>query len=298
MFIDDLSVNYQVGYYRKPHVGDPEPKYYLFTHRDFMVLYNGDRIISVNITRNVGIPVNLKLDMKTPVTFTHSVHWSRTDVPFNKRAEFHNGARPTKHQMEAHWLWVLNSSLLVILLTGLLSMILLRTLKNDIARYLQIDEIDQIEVAEARKEGTLDEIDDSGWKRIRFDVFRPPAYPMLFSAIIGVGAQILMISSFLLVLAVVGYFYPGNHGRLYVASIVGYAVTSYVAGYVSSKKFREFGGEDWMVCCLLAATLYFIPFLIVFGVVNSIAISYGSSTAIPFSSILAVILLWAFVPSH
>merc|ERR1719150_1375821 len=123
---------------------------------------------------------------------TYSVHWSRTDVPFNKRAEFHTGSKPNRHQLEAHWLWVLNSSLLVILLTGLLSMILLRTLKNDIARYLQVDDMDQAEAALARTEGTYEEIDDSGWKRIRFDVFRAPKFPMLFAAIVGVGAQILM----------------------------------------------------------------------------------------------------------
>jgi len=293
MFVDDLPVYYQVGYYRKPHAGDPNPKYYLFTHRDFHVLFNGDRIISVNITRNVGIPVNLREDMKTPVTFTYSVKWSKTDIKFKDRNKFK--ARPTKHQLEAHWLWVLNSSLLVILLTGLLSMILLRTLKNDIARYLQVDEIDQLEAAAARGDGTYDEIDDSGWKRIRFDVFRAPEYPMLFAAIIGVGAQILMVASFLLLLSVVGYFYPGNHGRLYVAALVLYALTSYVSGYVSSKKFKEFGGEDWMVCCLTTACMYAVPFLLIFSLVNTIAISYGSSAALPFATILAVVLLWAFI---
>jgi len=295
MFIDDLPVYYQVGYYRKPHKGDPTPKYYLFTHRDFHILYNDNRIISVNITRNVGIPVNLQPDQQSQVSFTYSVHWSRTNIPFKDRNIWQTGARITPGQMEAHWLWVLNSSLLVILLTGLLSMILLRTLKNDIARYLQLDQIDATEAMEARKDGTFDEIDDSGWKRIRGHVFRPPEYPMVFSAIIGVGAQILMISTFLLILAVVGYFYPGNHGRLYVAAIIAYSVTAYVAGYISSKKFKEFKGEDWMICCFLTSTLYFAPLLFTFIIINSIAISYGSSTALPFGTILAMVLLWAFV---
>jgi hypothetical protein len=294
MIIDDLDVYYQVGYYRKPHAGDPNPKYYLFTHRDFHILYNGERIISVNITRNVGIPVNLREDMKTKVSFTYSVHWSRTNVPFKDRDKFHNHIQITTRQMEAHWLWVLNSSLLVILLTGLLSMILLRTLKNDIARYLQVDDMDQAEAALARAEGAYDEIDDSGWKRIRFDVFRAPKFPMVFSAIVGVGAQILMIVSFLLLLSVVGYFYPGNHGRLYVAAVFSYSITSYVAGYVSSRKYKEFGGEDWMICCLMTAGIYSGPFLVVFAIVNTVAISYGSSAALPFGTILAIILLWAF----
>ncbi len=61
--------------------------------------------------------------------------------------EFHLGSKPNKYVIEAHWLWILNSCLLVFLLTGFFSMILLRTLKNDVARYLQMDKADQMERA-------------------------------------------------------------------------------------------------------------------------------------------------------
>ena len=50
-----------------------------------------------------------------------------------------------------------------------------------------------------------------------------------------------------------------------------------------------------MICCLMTGSLFFAPFLFVFSVVNSIAISYGSSAALPFSTILAMCLLWAFI---
>merc|ERR1719173_218096 len=147
-------------------------------------------------------------------------------------------------------------------------MILLRTLKNDVARYLQLDQIDQEEAVEARLAGTYDEIDDSGWKRIRFDVFRAPKRTMLFSSVIGVGAQILLIVTFLMFLAVVGYFYPGNHGRLVFASVILYAFTSYVAGYVAASKYKDFGESDWMFSCILTSMLYAVPFICVFALVN------------------------------
>merc|ERR1719461_1629666 len=137
-------------------------KHYLITHRTFHILYNVDRVISCNITRSFGKPVYLPPVKTTPsvkVDFTYSVKWSPTNVPFSERWAFHLNANPTRHQMEAHWLWVINSSLLVVLLTGLLAMILLRTLKNDVARYLQLDQIDQEEAAEARLTGTYEEID-------------------------------------------------------------------------------------------------------------------------------------------
>merc|ERR1712048_22817 len=271
-------------------------KHYLITHRSFHILYNADRVISCNITKHFGRPVFLpptSTGQKVTVDFTYSVRWSPTNVKFSDRWAFHLNANPTRHQMEAHWLWVLDSSLLVVLLTGLLSMILLRTLKNDVARYLQLDQIDQEEAADAREKGTFEEIDDSGWKRIRFDVFRSPPYPMLYSSVIGVGAQILMITVFLLFLAVVGYFYPGNHGRLYLCSIILYSTTAYVAGYIST--YKQFGGEDWMLSCAVTSSLFGLPFLCVFGLVNSVAWYHKSSVALPFVTILTIILLWAFV---
>lgn len=294
MFIDDLPVFGQVGFVRND--GSTDPKHYLITHRSFHILYNVDRVISCNITKNFGRPLLLPRGAESlNVDFTYSVKWSPTEVKFADRWAFHLNANPTRHQMEAHWLWVLNSSLLVVLLTGLLAMILLRTLKNDVARYLQLDQIDQEEAADARKDGTFDEYDDSGWKRIRFDVFRPPARPMLFTSMIGVGAQILMITVFLLILACIGYFYPGNHGRIYLCAILLYSTTAYVAGYIASSGHKQFGGEDWMLSCGLTASLYFVPFLAVFGLVNSVAWYHKSSVALPFGTILCIILLWAFV---
>lgn len=146
--------------------------------------------------------------------------------------------------------------------------------------------------------GIVTDVDDSGWKRIRSDVFRAPSLPYLFSSIVGCGAQILMIAFFLLTLAVIGYFYPGNHGRIYVAAIFLYSFTAYIAGYVASSKLKELVGtesHDWMVSCGITSSLFAGPYLIVFSIVNSIAAYHKSSIALPFATIVAIILLWAFV---
>ena len=48
---------------------------------------------------------------------------------------------------------------------------------------------------------------------------------------------------------VIGYFYPGNHGRIYVAIFL-YWFTAYIAGYTTSSKLKELIGaeaHDWMV---------------------------------------------------
>lgn len=117
--------------------------------------------------------------------------------------------------VEIHWLSIVNSFVLVLLLTAFLAFILLRVLKNDFARYLDVDEEDV--------DGSLEE---SGWKLIRGDVFRPPSYPMLFSSCIGTGVQLLVIFCSIVLLAVVGMFYHGNRGTLYTVGIILYALTA------------------------------------------------------------------------
>jgi len=61
-------------------------------------------------------------------------------------------------------------------------MIIIRTLRRDIARYNSME--DSAEEA----------LEESGWKLVHGDVFRPPRYPRLFASLIGSGIQILGMS--------------------------------------------------------------------------------------------------------
>lgn len=56
-------------------------------------------------------------------------------------------------------------------------MIIIRTLRRDIARY-------------NADEGPDEAIEETGWKLVHGDVFRPPRYSRLFAALIGSGVQI------------------------------------------------------------------------------------------------------------
>ena len=61
-------------------------------------------------------------------------------------------------------------------------MIIIRTLNRDIARYNADDGLD-----DALEEKT-------GWKLVHGDVFRPPRYSLLFSAVVGTGVQIFLMT--------------------------------------------------------------------------------------------------------
>jgi hypothetical protein len=204
-----------------------EDKRYLFTHVQFNVLYNNNQVIAVNVTSDLRKVVELG-ELKPneqSVRFTYAVKWHPTDTPFEERVYlpslFFNS------EMEIHWLSIMNSFVLVILLTGFLSIIIMRVLKSDYSRYNE-EEADE---------------EDYGWKLVHGDVFRFPAAKNLFCAMVGTGAQFLCVAGGLLLLALVGMFYPGSHGSLYTATIVLYALTSAVAGGISARLFRQMHGQ-------------------------------------------------------
>ncbi|CAL9080137.1 unnamed protein product [Musa acuminata var. zebrina] len=157
--------------------------------------------------------------------------------------------------LEIHWFSIVNSCVTVLLLTGFLATILLRVLKNNFLRYSLIEE-------------SLEDQEDSGWKHILGDVFRFPKNKSLFSAIIGSGTQLLVLTMFIFLLALVGVFYPYNRGALYTALVVIYALTSGIAGYTASSFY------SYHLNLLLIGCVFFGPLFLTFFFLNIVAICY------------------------
>ncbi len=128
--------------------------------------------------------------------FTYSVHWKPTVKRFENR--FNRYLEYDFFEHKIHWFSVFNSIMMVIFLCGLVALILLRTLRNDFARYAKEEDVDL--------EGIQGIGEDSGWKQIHGDVFRAPEHLILFSALYGTGSQLIF-----LVLAVILYAMLGMH---------------------------------------------------------------------------------------
>ena len=88
--------------------------------------------------------------------------------------------------------------MMVIFLVGLVSMILMRTLRKDYARYSKDEDLDDME---------KDLGDEYGWKQVHGDVFRPAANPLIFSALIGSGYQIAVVVFIVICFAILGDLY-------------------------------------------------------------------------------------------
>jgi transmembrane 9 superfamily protein 3 len=124
---------------------------------------------------------------------------------------------------------------MVIFLTGLVSMILMRTLRNDYAKYARDD--DDLETLER------DVSEESGWKLVHGDVFRPPRSLALLSALVGVGTQLSALILLVILLAIIGMLYIGR-GAIVTTFIVCYALTSFISGYVSGALYSRHGGMN------------------------------------------------------
>jgi len=221
----------------------------------------------------------LRDDEKLNIEFTYGATWTPTDIPFEKRRNLYEGF--FVQELEIHWLSIMNSTVLVILLTGFLAIIIMRVLKADYSRY-------------ARAEEEEDE-EDYGWKLIHGDVFRFPGHKNLFSSFLGIGAQFMSVVLGILILALLGMFYPNNGGNMYTAAIVLYALTSALSGFTAARMYKQLGGERWAWNIILTATLFAGPLFLAFSYVNSVAIYYHVTVSLPFLTILEIISIWAFV---
>ncbi|KAF6175526.1 hypothetical protein GIB67_038100, partial [Kingdonia uniflora] len=236
-------------------------KHLFYTPKCVTVRYNGDQIIHVNLTQESPKP----LEVGKTIDVTYSVKWISTNITFTRRFNVYLDYPFFKHQI--HWFSIFNSFMMVIFLTGLVSTILMRTLRNDYAKYARED--DDLKTLER------DVSEESGWKLMHGDVFRPPRNLVLFSAIVGTGAQLTMLVLLVILLAIVGMLYIGR-GAIVTTFIVCYALTSFISSYVSGGLYSHIRGKSWIKSMILTASLFlFMCFGIEF-ILNTFAIFYGS----------------------
>nr|KJB15313.1 hypothetical protein B456_002G170500 [Gossypium raimondii] len=215
------------------------------------------------------------------------------DVLYNKDRVIEISARMDPHllvdltedkEVDAEFMYTVKWKETVLLLTGFLATILMRVLKNDFIKYGQDEE-------------AADDQEETGWKYIHGDVFRFPKYKSLFAAALGSGTQLFTLTVFIFMLALVGVFYPYNRGALFTALVVIYALTSGIAGYVATSFYCQLEGTNWVRNLLLTGCLFCGPLFLTFCFLNTVAIAYSATAALPFGTIVVIVLIWTLVTS-
>ncbi len=74
-----------------------------------------------------------------------------------------------------------------------------------------------------------------------------------------------------------------------------YALTAGVAGYVAAVSYKMMGGTNWVRNVLLTTALFCGPMLATFSFLNTVAIVYRSTAALPFGTICIILVIWALI---
>ncbi|KAI1850065.1 hypothetical protein JX266_004444 [Neoarthrinium moseri] len=260
-------------------------------------------------------------DATLTIPYTYSVYFREDDsIEWNRRWDlyFVNQEEGSK----IHWLAIVNSLIICGLLTGIVLIILAKTIRTDIKGYKEVSAEDgKLRVRRGRKagartprsekptgglleqedqpedEGGLSSDDEgledvTGWKLLHADVFRKPEYGYLLAPLVGSGMQLLFMAFGLVLLSAIGILNPSFRGGFISAGVGLFIFAGLFSGYFSAKVYKTFDGKDFGKNALVTAMLF--PGLL-FGclfILNLFVWAQASSTAIPFGTLIAILTLW------
>jgi len=92
--------------------------------------------------------------------------------------------------------------------------------------------------------------------------------------------------------ALLGFLSPANRGGLLTAFLLLFVFMGYFAGYNSARHYKMFKGKAWKQNTFLTATLLPGIIFVMFFILNLFVWSTNSSAAVPFMTIIALMLLW------
>jgi transmembrane 9 superfamily protein 2/4 len=266
-----------------------------------------------NADDSAGGTVNIPYTYSVYFREDETIEWSRRwDLYFVNQEE---GSR-------IHWLAIVNSIIICGLLTGIVMIILARTIRTDIKGYKDA----MVEDGKLRlkrknrsgnrtpkeKPGLLDQGDDAvndadvsseeealedvtGWKLLHADVFRTPQFGSLLAPLVGSGMQLMFMAVGLVLLSALGILNPSFRGGFISVGVGLFVFAGLFSGYFSSRVFKSFDGKDYRANALVTALLFpGLVFALVF-VLNLFVWAQASSTAIPFGTLIAIVLLWLCV---
>ena len=180
---------------------------------------------------------------------------------------------------QIHWFSIINSLMIVLFLSGMVAMIMMRTLHRDISKYNQLETQDEAQ-------------EETGWKLVHGDVFRPPAHYGLLCVFVGTGVQFFSMTLVTMAFAVLGFLSPANRGGLMTAMLLLWVIMGLFAGYASARLFKMFKGTDWKMNYVKTAFLFPACIFVIFFILNSLIWGEQSSGAVPFGTMIALVCLW------
>ena len=241
---------------------------------------SGSVSASCNDATAMSTPMQISQGTQS-VLYTYDVKWERSNVAWASRWDTYLKIKENR----IHWFSIINSLLVVLLLTGLIALVLVRTLHKDIAKYNSI-------VMDEESSALDDMSEEAGWKLVHGDVFRKPRHAKLLAVFMGSGIQILCMVFACLALAAIGLLSPANRGSYIMAMLLLFTFMGSIAGYISARVYKMFKGEDWKTTTLWSGLVFpGVAFSVFFGL-NLLLWYKDSSAAVPFAAMTVILVLW------
>jgi len=309
---------YPVGFKAPPsYTTLDKDEYFLYNHVKFILRYNeadnnsikvvgfdahpvsivhsgenGEKTCSHEISPSNALktfqPIRAKTEENSQesalrIMYSYEVSWEPSQIAWADRWDIYMVQSPDD---EVHLFSILNSLMIVVLLTGAVATIMIRTLKKDIATYNEMQ-------AMGASEGLEEE---GGWKLMHGDVFRPPArFKLLLCVTVGTGVQITASFVLTLVCALCGFLSTMKKGQTLTSVILLYVLCGSVAGYVSARLDKFFECKNWKKTSILTAAGFPAVLVSMFLFLDVLLSFQGAATAVSIWTIMILFLLWLFV---
>ncbi|XP_074580505.1 transmembrane 9 superfamily member 7-like [Curcuma longa] len=299
--IHSYENGFRVGYKGRDN------KYYLNNHLSFRVMYHKDaesddfRIVGFEATPSsvkhdytvwddknpkvssctsdskISPGSNLPQEVAedTYVVFSYDVTFQSSDIKWASRWDTYL----LMNDDQIHWFSIINSLMIVLFLSGMVAMIMLRTLYRDIANYNQLESQDEAQ-------------EETGWKLVHGDAFRPPLNSGLLCVYVGTGVQFFGMTLVTMIFALLGFLSPSNRGGLMTAMVLLWVFMGIFAGYSSARLYKMFKGSEWKRITLKTASMFPGIVFTIFFVLNALIWGEKSSGAVPFGTMFALLFLW------
>ncbi|XP_051150458.1 transmembrane 9 superfamily member 7-like [Andrographis paniculata] len=208
------------------------------------------------------------------IVFTYDIYFESSDIRWASRWDTYL----LMNNSQIHWFSIINSLMIVVFLSGMVAVIMLRTLYRDITNYNQLEH-DEMQ-------------DETGWKLVHADVFRPPNNCKLLCVYLGTGIQVFGMAFVTMIFAVLGFLSPSNRGGLMTAMVFLWVFMGLFAGYSSGNLYKKFDGADWKTTSLKTAFMFPGVLFAIFFILNALIWGQKSSGAVPFGTMFALVFLW------
>ncbi|XP_057506326.1 transmembrane 9 superfamily member 7-like [Actinidia eriantha] len=288
--------------------GSNNERYFIHNHLSFKVMYHNDpetnfaRIVGFEVTANSinheyktwddkntqlltcnrktktiirPTTVPQEIDSDKEVVFTYDVYFESSDIKWASRWDTYL----LMNDDQIHWFSIINSLMIVLFLSAMVAMIMIRTVYRDITKYNQLETEDEVR-------------EDTGWKLVYGDVFRPPNNSRLLCVYVGTGIQIFGMTLVTMIFAMLGFLSPSNRGGLMTATVLLWVFMGLFAGYSSARLYKMFKGTEWKRIALKTAFMFPSILFSIFFVLNALIWGEMSSGAVPFGTMFALVLLW------